>query len=184
MVGAESSTIVVTKDGYIIVGKQGDYSRANAGRYVPSGSGSVNYADLNKSTNDFKSLIINAMEREFCEENNYKIDRRNKIKTIIIGYVRLLERGGKPDFFGISFIDEYSHKFNNSIKKTELGIEDESLLIKIPDNSGIGETLLEFCNSNLSEKRISIQLMILAKLLLKHEKTIMSKHFGKYGVFS
>ena len=90
-----ASTIVITKDNCLIIGKQGDYSRANAGRYAPSGSGSVNYSDL-KLSNDFNSIIINAMEREFCEENNYSSN--NKIKTIIIGYARLLERGGKPDF--------------------------------------------------------------------------------------
>lgn len=168
-----ASTITITKDRYIIIGKQGDFSRANAGRYAPSGSGSVNYSDL-RSNKDLNSLIISAMEREFCEENNYIIKEKNKIKTILIGYVRLLERGGKPDFFGISFIDDYSNSFNNNIKKTELGIEDENLLLKIPNNSNIGETLLNFCNSNIEEKKISIQLMILAELISKYEQTIIS----------
>ena len=57
----------ITKDKYIVIGQQGEYSKANPGRYAPSGSGSVNFSDL-KLSKDFNSLIINAMEREFCEE--------------------------------------------------------------------------------------------------------------------
>jgi len=168
-----ASTLAITKDNYIVIGKQGDFSRANAGRYAPSGSGSVNYNDL-KSSMDFNSLIIKAMEREFCEENYYSCESKNKIRTIIIGYVRLLERGGKPDFFGISFIDEYSYNLENGIKTLELGIADKNLMIPIYDNLGIGKTLLNFCNRYIPAKKVSIQLMIITEILLKHEQKILS----------
>ena len=164
-----ASTLVITKDNYIIIGKQGDFSRANAGRYAPSGSGSVSYKDL-KSSGNFSSLVINAMEREFREENNYV--KAKKMKTTIVGYVRLLERGGKPDFFGISYIDENSSGLKNKIKKMELGITEESLLIRKPDNLGIGDTLLQFCNTHIPERKISIQLLILAELIKQYEQTI------------
>ena len=110
------------------------------------------------------------MEREFREENNYV--KAKKMKTTIVGYVRLLERGGKPDFFGISYIDENSSGLKNKIKKMELGITEESLLIRKPDNLGIGDTLLQFCNTHIPERKISIQLMILAELIKQYEQTI------------
>lgn len=43
------------------------------------------------------------------------------------------------------------------------------------DNLGIGNTILEFCNRNISERKISIQLMILAEIISKHEKRILDK---------
>ncbi|CBH20515.1 protein of unknown function [Acetoanaerobium sticklandii] len=166
-----ASTLVVVNRKHILIGKQGEYSKANSGRYAPSGSGSVNYKDINKST-DFYSLIINAMEREFCEENNYKLN--NNIKTIVLGYVRLLERGGKPDFFGISFLDLDSEVINNDkIKKEELGIAGNRLIIDIDINEGIGRTVLEFCRKNILDNKVSIQLMILAELIIKYESRIL-----------
>lgn len=163
-----ASTLAITRDNYIVIGKQGNFSRANAGRYAPSGSGSVVYKDI-KGESSFNSVIIKAMEREFCEENNYVLEDCNKIRTVIIGYVRLLERGGKPDFFGVSFLDEDAYNLRNDIKKTELGIQDENLMLKVEQGSSIGETLLAFCESNIGEKKMSIQLMILAELMVKYE---------------
>ncbi len=172
-----ASTLAITKDNYIVIGQQGVFSRSNAGRYAPSGSGSVNYSDL-KYSNNFNSLIINAMEREFCEENYYSLDKRDKIRTIAVGYVRLLERGGKPDFFGISFIDEYSYNLKSGIKQLELGLVENNLMLPVKDGLGIGQTLMSFCNENINERKISIQLMIIAEILLKYEDRIVEMLSG------
>ena len=167
-----ASTLVITKDNYIVIGKQDLFSKSNAGRYAPSGSGSVNYKDL-KSSKDFNSLIINAMEREFCEESHYCLDKKDKMTSVIIGYARLLERGGKPDFFGISFIDEYSYNLENEVKQLERGLAEKNFMLQIYDGMRIGQTLFGFCNRNIGKRKISIQLMIIAEILLKHEDKIV-----------
>src|SRR5215207_5420508 len=49
------------------------------------------------------ALVIPAMERELAEECG--IPRSAIERTIIIGYARLLHRGGKPEYFGVSIVD-------------------------------------------------------------------------------
>ncbi|MCL2287840.1 MAG: hypothetical protein FWC33_01475 [Candidatus Bathyarchaeota archaeon] len=101
IVGA--STLAITSDNKVVISKQGWLNDVNNGKYVPSGSGSADYDDLKISTHTFSCFLKKAMERELKEElhlNNQTL----KINTIIISYLRLLNRGGKPDFFGISRI--------------------------------------------------------------------------------
>lgn len=95
------STLVLTTDNYLIIPSQGKLSNANAGRLAPSGSGSAGKTDFKKA-NTLNDILTIAMEREFREECN--INKKFEISTEIIGYARLLERGGKPDFFGVSVI--------------------------------------------------------------------------------
>lgn len=172
-----ASTMVITSDNYIIIGKQGDLAKANAGRYAPSGSGSVNYKDI-KNSRDFNSLLINAMEREFSEENNYILGR-DSIKTVLIGYCRLIERGGKPDFFGVSRLKASKNELYNKIKSKELGIADPFELLKIDSGLGIGGSLKEFCEEHIKNRKISIQVKIITDIILKLE----AKGTGLFACF-
>lgn len=103
------STLVITCDGKIPIGKQTKGSLGSPGRWAPTGSGSVDYQDLVRLRQQprakFRDLIIYGMERETQEESNLASE---KMKTHIVGYARLLHRGGKPDFFGISFSKAHS----------------------------------------------------------------------------
>ena len=182
------STLVFTKDNRIIIGKQAGYSKANSGRYAPSGSGSVNYSDVMYVTKkmpiteileakygedrneidkkDFRNILAYAMMREFCEECNYLLQRaKQKMQTRIIGYVRLLERGGKPDYFGISYIDEDIFDLSNDIRKREYGLSSHYDFCYFSDVQQIPIVLRNFCTGRISDKKISIQLNIICDLL-------------------
>ncbi len=168
-----ASTIAITKDDYIIIGQQGDHSKANPGRYAPSGSGSVNYSDLKVSRN-FNSLLINAMEREFSEENNCSPEK-DSIKTILIGYCRLIERGGKPDFFGITRINKNLSELSISNKFSEKGIAKNSIMIKIDPVLGLGRSLEGFCQQHIEKKKLSIQLKIMTDIIINAEEEILER---------
>lgn len=108
------STLAITKDGKIIVLEQGNCD-VNKSRLAPSGSGSANYSKI--KTKNFITFLTNEMNRELfeetqiCKENYNKLNNKDYIiykedvKTYVIGYCRLLDRGGKPDFFGITSLD-------------------------------------------------------------------------------
>lgn len=167
-----ASTLAITKDNYLIIGKQGDFSRANSGRFAPSGSGSVNYRDIKQSSN-LNDLLTKTMEREFREENNCGQLQCSSMQTLVLGYCRLLERGGKPDFFGVTFLDENHHYFKQSTRLVEKGIQEASVFIKLEDGHSLSESLMKFCNEYVDERKISIQLHILARLLSNFENEIV-----------
>lgn len=97
------STLAVTKDNYFVLRKQSAKSQQNINKYVPTGSGSCNWSD--RKEKNFNATIEYAMKRELWEENGDKkisstID--NIGETKILGFFRWLERGGKPEFVGIT----------------------------------------------------------------------------------
>ena len=110
------STLAITKDRKIIVLVQGS-GEINTSKLVPSGSGSAEFCNI-KKFNNFNDYLCHEMHREMLEEvqvskvnfkilNNTRYDIRNyTAKTYLIGYCRLLERGGKPDFFGITELND------------------------------------------------------------------------------
>ena len=57
----------------------------------------------------FQQLIIDTINRELSEENRFYakniISIGDKVKAKVIGLARLLNRGAKPDFFEITYID-------------------------------------------------------------------------------
>jgi hypothetical protein len=109
------STLVLLRDGTIIVPIQGSANNDSPGKYAPSGSGSVSYQDIERllASKDkvfLADVLCEAAEREFLEEAGWKAHNssgfESKIRTRVIGYAKLLDFGGKPDFFALSYIDE------------------------------------------------------------------------------
>lgn len=176
------STLTITKDNYIIIGKQGAFSKANPRRYAPSGSGSVQYSDIRKAGKYYgkskKSLTFNdiltyAMQREFCEECNYELEQvHTTMKTMLVGYVRLLERGGKPDYFGISYLDQ---KFGSSVRKKEYGLMDKMKPIpfcRLDDIPGILEEFFSHELEKVVNKKQPNSISIQLYLLIQYIKTL------------
>ncbi|HET8755850.1 MAG TPA: hypothetical protein VFM58_07565 [Solirubrobacteraceae bacterium] len=95
------STLAVTSDDHLLVVQQTARNAASPGRAAPSGSGSVDERDL-KGAGDLAGMVIAAMERELREECN--LPASIPIATRLTGFARWLERGGKPEFFGVSRI--------------------------------------------------------------------------------
>jgi hypothetical protein len=173
------STLAITKDGYMVINSQGEKSNANARRFSPSGSGSSKYKDYtalkDREGLKLKDLLIYGMEREIAEECNLA-KLRYDVRTYVIGYCRLIERGGKLDFFGLSFIDKNFDEINKNmptdkssvnsremhlgagITKVKLGTEGK-LIIRIAD------AIDSFIKENPEEKKISIQIHLISMLL-------------------
>lgn len=160
-----ASTLVITKDNHLIIGKQGEFSKSNPGRYAPSGSGSVDYSDSNSSQN-FNETIIKAMNREFCEECNYSLIKSHyTMKTTLVGYTKLIGRGLKPDFFGISYLNENIADVKNGIKRLEQGLTEGFISLKIDNYNDVSDVLNQFCIKHTTDKTLSIQLYLINEIL-------------------
>ncbi len=95
------STIGVTQDGHVLWNVQPGRSAQSANRIAPAGSGSADYSDLREG-DGLLDFLTRSIERELREE--CRIAPHIPVRTKIVGYARLLHRGGKPEFFGFSEI--------------------------------------------------------------------------------
>ncbi|GAB3573012.1 hypothetical protein GCM10027445_31490 [Amycolatopsis endophytica] len=92
------STVAVTTDGWVPLVIQSDRNSASQSLLAPSGSGSLEPRDL--GGDDLHEIVRAGMERELCEETGL---RRNEIvRTTVVGFARWMDRGGKPEFFGLT----------------------------------------------------------------------------------
>ncbi len=110
------STLLYTNDGFIFVFRQAANAGYNANYYMPTGSGSMDFADL-KVGDDLCDTIIRGAERELAEESSLKKllgDEAfaSQLSTQVIGYYRDMERGGKPEFCCVSRIDMKKEEVN------------------------------------------------------------------------
>lgn len=97
------SSLLITSDKHIVLLIQGDGNIAEAKRIMPSGSGSMDYSDLKDGINTLQSLVSEGMEREIREETGLKKTVPNaRYRTQVTGHCRILQRGGKPEFFGVT----------------------------------------------------------------------------------
>lgn len=158
------STLAITSDKKIILLKQSARAGVNEGRWAPSGSGSVDYEDfkkLKKSKGEknicLRELLANAMERELREECGFK-NKDIKMKTKIIGFARLIERGGKPDFFGVTYIDA------KDISSLSWETQDKHF-IEFNNYHDLVENLGKFISDEQDKGEISIQVYIIANIL-------------------
>lgn len=101
------STIGLTTDNYLVIWIQNGHNIGENGKASPSGSGSCDWADR-KHGQTFNEIIEYAMQRELWEESG-KTKVCNSVeqlgKTKLIGYYRWIEKGGKPEFLGVSRIN-------------------------------------------------------------------------------
>jgi hypothetical protein len=100
------STLAFTHDGFMIITAQSHEAAIFAQQLMTSGSGSL---DLNDFLVSPKRFIIFGTERELREEcfaaGDLEDDNNIHIRTLLVGFARNLNRGGKPEFFGVSFIN-------------------------------------------------------------------------------
>jgi hypothetical protein len=110
------STIAFTADGQLVVTRQTSRNIASALLLAPSGSGSLDPRDLGPASasvhasaspgpvarppETLQDIVRRGMERELREETGIRQDEIRDTK--IIGFARWLERGAKPEFFGIT----------------------------------------------------------------------------------
>lgn len=167
-----ASTLLITQDNKILIARQDTYSKANPNRYAPTGSGSVEWKKdyTNINTENLCDVIIHAMDRELREEWNLPGRKRLKINTKLIGYARLIERGGKPDYFGLSYTpNSFAEikcmlKGKGFISKKEKGLQsDNYYLLSFNDDKQIIEELKRFCDDE--KDQLSIQVHIILEIM-------------------
>jgi hypothetical protein len=95
------STLAVTDDRQLLVVRQTPHNTESGDRLAPSGSGSVDAVDLAGAT-DLQALVVGAMERELREE--CCLPAKTALSTRLTGFARWLERGGKPEFYGVTAV--------------------------------------------------------------------------------
>jgi 8-oxo-dGTP pyrophosphatase MutT (NUDIX family) len=97
------STIAVTSDSRLVLVRQTSRNIASALLLAPSGSGSLDLRDLTghaRTGGSLQDILRRGMERELQEETGIRPDEIRA--THVTGFGRWLERGAKPEFFGIT----------------------------------------------------------------------------------
>ena len=114
-----ASTIAVTSDDYLVVGEQGRRSNIAKNMLSPSGSGSADWKDVGK-LRDLQQLVKRFATRELMEECGLTGEDVTWLK--IIGYGRLIRRGGLPQFFCLAKLNCSFDKIR--ITRSERGLTD------------------------------------------------------------
>jgi len=91
-----ASTIAVTSDDYFVVVGQSSPNAFSQRQWTPSGSGSADWKDVRQAA-DLQQFVQSFAKRELTEECGLAADDVAWLR--IIGYGRLLHRGGLPQFF-------------------------------------------------------------------------------------
>ncbi|MCR5174308.1 MAG: hypothetical protein K6C09_06725 [Oscillospiraceae bacterium] len=109
------TTLMILKDGSVCFWIQSNQAQSSPGLVVASGSGSADWKDckpfLKKGKPDgLRKSVIFGMERELYEESfgERSITRKEfakNTKTLVTGYFRWLEKGGKSEFVGFSCVN-------------------------------------------------------------------------------
>ena len=95
------STLAVTADGALVLVAQSRHNTASPRLLSPSGSGSLDPRDLDRgTTGTLQDILRRGMHRELCEETGIRPDEIRT--TTVAGFARWLERGAKPEFFGLT----------------------------------------------------------------------------------
>jgi hypothetical protein len=121
-----ASTIAVTSDDYLVIVEQGRRSNVAESKLASSGSGSADWKDVGDLT-DLQQLVKRFAERELVEECGLPSDGVAWLG--IIGYGRLLRRGGLPQFFCLAGLKYPRDKIH--VTRSERGLTDNYRFIDI-----------------------------------------------------
>lgn len=113
------STVAITRDLRVILTVQPKRAAQNADLLVPSGSGSADFTDA-RGDGGFQEFLARAMERELWDECGLAGIDRCVASTHITGFARLIRRGGKPEFFGVTLLDLDSEAVERETHETGL----------------------------------------------------------------
>jgi hypothetical protein len=119
------SLMAITADAKLIYQEQGKASEIDPGMLAPSGSGSLDWRDINVvecSGFRFRDAVVAGLERELSEEISARTGYGAAV-TRLIGYARGLHRGGKPEYVGFTLLRQSSHELR--IRPREDGFVNE-----------------------------------------------------------
>ena len=120
------NTLGVTDDGMLVLWIQSPLAERSQNRWAPTGSGSLDWSDLD-SGGSFLRTVENGATRELREECCIKKDDSIRVETRILGYYRWCGRGGLPGFLCASRIGCPASRLSPETK--EVGISKTRPLI-------------------------------------------------------
>ncbi len=101
------STLALTEDGRVVLVRQGPAALSSPGQLAPSGSGSLDLRDVGRlrrtrAEGSLTEVLVRGMARELSEEVNLRAHESGR--TVVLGYFRWLDRGGKPEYVGVTLL--------------------------------------------------------------------------------
>ena len=113
-----ASTLAFTKDGLITIVGQTKQNAQSVNRLAPSGSGSLDWEDVEHcEKDDFLHLIKLGAARELVEECGLdgliSIEQFARRYIAIYGFSRMIHRAGKPEFFCVAALPFHSAEIND-----------------------------------------------------------------------
>ena len=122
------SSLAITRDRQMLVTLQSGRAAQNADLLVPAASGSADWSDV-AGRPTLQAFLRGAMERELIEECGLRELPDLRLRTLVIGYARLIRRGGKPEFFGLTLVDAESSQLERVTE--EVGLTSQHLLVSL-----------------------------------------------------
>lgn len=188
------STVAFTIDGRLLIVRQTPKNVQNKDLLVPSCSGSLDWDDLAKSkANDLLGVIRYGSKRELIEECGLRrqgiFTKRPEIgcEVLVIAFSRILNRGGKPEFFCLGRIEatgeEVKRRRRSLVERlfTRKVFFFQTPPIEVTDLAAISEKVTAYCENILEYGRrknlnvhMSYQLEQALKFLIfacQHRKT-------------
>jgi len=133
------STLAFTRDDKIVVCVQSRNNVPSKVLYAPSGSGTIPPGDYQQG-DSLQRLLIRAMERELFEETG--IQASDVEQTKVIGFGRWLERGAKPEFYGVTRLSITAREFEERHVKLSERLYTSQVKTSEIDLDGIRTSLL------------------------------------------
>ncbi|GAA1060137.1 hypothetical protein GCM10009573_15630 [Agromyces bracchium] len=98
--GLGASVLAITSDDRLVVTLQSTHAQAGAGLWAPSGSGALEPRDLDAAASrELGEAFAAGVARELNEETRIPTSAFGRVT--LVGYGRWLDRGGKPELFGV-----------------------------------------------------------------------------------
>lgn len=139
------STIAFTSDGLLVVVRQSARNSASGLLLAPSGSGSLEPRDLLTAQGGTRRTLHTAvcagMERELCEEAAVRPSEVSS--TRLTGFARWLERGAKPEFFGITQLSVDSTELTSRRAKGAERLYSAGVTVLEIDLAALGQELTD-----------------------------------------
>lgn len=95
------SALAITADERLVILQQAPEAATYGGLLMPSGSAALDPFDLTAGAT-LQAVLREATRRIVAEESG--VEREEIGETGLIGYMRQLDRGGKPEFFGLCYL--------------------------------------------------------------------------------
>ena len=170
------SAHAVTRDGMLVNTLQAPRSAQDPGRFAPAGSGSMDWDDLDPEQS-FVSSVAQATRREVAEECGCDLDAVST--PLVLGYARLLHRGGKPEFFGLCRLEVDSSQLQ--VRRGERPFVDDHRLQPV-DLTSVSAFLASMdAAAEMLAGRETLQWMLTSDAARRHERTGLLNAFLKGG---